>query len=144
MPLRVFSQRAIIALAAALSAASTVARAGDAEPDPGHGPAMGTLHRFVDDRSSRYPAAGCLDHRSLMFIVREIEGDDPAAARLLVARDCRPLVPGADYVRCGPGGYAYPAAGDRLSYASYCRVGAGDLPLYVLDSQMMEIDNGGR
>jgi hypothetical protein len=141
MPLRGFPQRAIIAVAAALSAAATVARAGDAEPDPG--PAMGTLHRFVDDQTSRYPAAGCLDHRSLMFIVREIEGDDPAAARLLVMRDCRPLVPGADYVRCGPGGYAYPAAGDRLSYASYCRVGAGDLPLYVLDSQMKEIESGG-
>lgn len=139
---RVFSQRAIIALAAVLSAAAATAVSGAEDADLG--PAMGTRHRFVDDNSSRYPAAGCLDHRSLMFIVREIEGEDPAAARLLVTRDCRPLVPGAEYVRCGPGGYAYPAAGDRLSYASYCRVGASDLPLYVLDSQMKEIESGGR
>ena len=140
MPLCISRPRAIILLIAALSAGASAARAADA----GIGPDMGTRHRFVDDKSSPYPAAGCLDHRSLMFIVREIEGDDPAAARLLVGRDCRPLVPGAEYVRCGPGGFAYPAAGDRLSYASYCRVGASDLPLYVLDGQMQEIESGGR
>ncbi len=33
-------------------------------------------------------------------------------------------------------GWAYPATGDRLSYAAYCRLGVKDLPLYVLDSQM--------
>lgn len=97
---------------------------------------LGSRHRFVENAAGPYPAAGCLDHRALMFIVRETAGDDPAAAKLLAARDCRPLVPGADYVRCGPGGWAYPATGDRLSYAAYCRLGVKDLPLYVLDSQM--------
>lgn len=103
---------------------------------------LGTRHRFVENSASPYPAAGCIDHRALMFVVRETAGDDPSAAKLLAARDCRPLVPGADYVRCGPGGWAYPASGERISYASYCRVGANDLPLYVLDSQMQPAGDG--
>lgn len=97
---------------------------------------LGTRHRFVQPADSPYPAVGCNDHRTLMFIVRETEGEDPGAAKLLVERDCRPLVPDAEYIRCGPGGWAYPAKGDRLSYASYCRVGAKDVALYALDQQM--------
>jgi len=97
---------------------------------------LGTRHRFVQPDASPYPAVGCNDHRTLMFIVRETEGEDPGAAKLLVERDCRPLVPDAEYIRCGPGGWAYPAKGDRLSYASYCRVGAKDIALYALDQQM--------
>jgi hypothetical protein len=100
---------------------------------------LGTKHRFVQSAESPYPAAGCRDHRTLMFIVSEVEGEDPGAAKLLIERDCRPLVPGAEYIRCGPGGWAYPAKGDRLSYASYCRVGANELALYALDLQMQEI-----
>jgi hypothetical protein len=100
---------------------------------------LGTRHRFVQPEASSYPAAGCIDHRSLMFVVSETEGDDPAIAKLLVARDCRPLVPDAEYIRCGPGGWAYPAKGERLSYASYCRVGAKDIALYALDEQMKQI-----
>jgi len=97
---------------------------------------LGTRHRFVQPTGSPFPAAGCRDHRTLMFIVSEVEGDDPATARLLVDRDCRPLVANAEYIRCGPGGWAYPSKGERLSYASYCRIGANDLPLYALDMQM--------
>ena len=100
---------------------------------------LGTRHRFIQPAGSPYPAAGCIDHRSLMFVVRETEGDGPGAAKLLVERDCRPLVPDADYIRCGAGGWAHPAKGDRLSYAAYCRVGVKDLPLYTLDNQMQEI-----
>jgi hypothetical protein len=100
---------------------------------------LGTRHRFVHSASSAYPAAGCRDHRALMFIVSEVEGDDPGAAKLLIERDCRPLVPGAEYIRCGPGGWAYPAKGQRLSYASYCRIGANDLALYALDAQMPNV-----
>ncbi len=100
---------------------------------------LGTRHRFVQPSGSPYPAAGCRDHRTLMFIVSEVEGEDPATARLLVDRDCRPLVADAEYIRCGPGGWAYPSKGERLSYASYCRIGANDLPLYALDMQMNEL-----
>jgi len=100
---------------------------------------LGTRHRFVQPAASPYPAVGCIDHRSLMFVVRETEGDDPGAAKLLVERDCRPLVPEADYIRCGPGGWAHPAKGDRLSYAAYCRVGAKDIALYALDQQLKQI-----
>lgn len=99
---------------------------------------LGTRHRFVQPDASPYPAVGCIDHRSLMFVVRETEGDDPGAAKLLVQRDCRPLVPNVDYIRCGPGGWAHPAKGDRLSYAAYCRVGANDIALYTLDQQMKQ------
>lgn len=101
---------------------------------------LGTRHRFVQPPESPYPAVGCNDHRTLMFVVRETEGEDPGAAKLLVERDCRPLVPDAQYIRCGPGGWAYPAKGDRLSYASYCRVGAKDIALYALDQQMPPAD----
>jgi hypothetical protein len=100
---------------------------------------LGTKHRFVPIADSPYPAAGCRDHRSLMFIVSEVEGEDPATARLLADRDCRPLVFQAEYIRCGPGGWAYPSKGERLSYASYCRIGANDLPLYALDIQMNDL-----
>ena len=124
--------RALALLAAAAPILAGAARAAEAPLEH----ELGTRHRFVENAAGPYPAAGCLDHRTLMFVVRETAGDDPAAAKMLAARDCRPLVPGADYVRCGPGGWAYPAIGDRLSYAAYCRLGANDLPLYVLDSQM--------
>ena len=100
---------------------------------------LGTRHRFFQPTGSPFPAAGCRDHRTLMFIVSEVEGDDPATARLLVDRDCRPLVANAEYIRCGPGGWAYPSKGERLSYASCCRIGANDLPLYALDMQMTEL-----
>ncbi|MDX2309589.1 MAG: hypothetical protein NW216_15220 [Hyphomicrobium sp.] len=79
---------------------------------------------------------GCLDHRSLMRIVAEIEGDDPDLARLLAGRDCRPLIPDAVYIRCGAGGYAYPAKGDRLTFSLYCRTNAADAQLYTLDQLM--------
>ena len=32
--------------------------------------------------------------------------------------------------------------GERLTYASYCRIGANDLPFYVLDQQMPLIEGG--
>lgn len=100
---------------------------------------LGTRHRSVDNPASPYPLAGCRDHRTLMYIVSEVEGEDPSTAKLLIERDCRPLVPGAEYIRCGTGGWAYPAKSERLSYASYCRVGAKDIGLYVLDLQMQKI-----
>jgi hypothetical protein len=96
---------------------------------------LGTRHRFSQPAGSPYLPVGCKDHRTLMFVVRGIESDDPAGARLLAERDCRPVAPG-DYIRCGPGGWAYPSNGERMPYASYCRIGASDLPFYVLDVQM--------
>lgn len=121
-------------LAALLATAALAASPAAAEEPLLH--ELGTRHRFVQPAGSPYPAVGCIDHRSLMFVVSEIEGEDPDAAKLLVERDCRPLVPHAEYIRCGPGGWAHPAKGDRLSYASYCRVGAKDIALYALDQQM--------
>jgi len=103
---------------------------------------VGTRHRFVQPVGSPYPAVGCIDHRSLMFVVSETEGNDPGTAKLLVERDCRPLVPDTEYIRCGPGGWAHPASGDRLSYAAYCRAGAKDIALYALDQQMQTIGEG--
>lgn len=73
-----------------------------------------------------------------MRITSEIEGDDPALARLLAERDCRPLVPDAVYLRCGPGGYAYPSKGERLTYSLYCRTNVADAQLYVLDVLMAD------
>lgn len=102
----------------------------------------GTRHRLVQPQLTPFPSVGCVDHRTLMFVVGESEGEDPEAARLLAQRDCRPLVPDQVYIRCGPGGWTYPAKGERLSYASYCRVGAKDLRLYVLDIHMKEIGDG--
>jgi hypothetical protein len=130
--------RAAALFVAAPSALTGAAWAADAPPIRD----FETRFRFVESASGAYPATGCLDHRALMFIVRETAGDDPAAAKLRAGRDCRPLVPGADYLRCGPGGWAYPTGGERISYASYCRLGAQDLPLYVLDSQMQPAGNG--
>lgn len=121
--------------------AATPTQAGDEAPLLHE---MGTRHRFVQPAGSPYPPVGCNDHRTLMFVIRETEGDDPGAAKLLVERDCRPLVPDAEYIRCGPGGWAYPANADRLSYASYCRVGAKDIALYALDEQMQEMGEGSR
>ena len=101
---------------------------------------LGTRHRHVQPPDSPFPAAGCNDHRTLMFVVREADGDDPRSSKLLAERDCRPLVPGADYDRCGPGGWTYPSKGERQSYAAYCRVGVKDLPLYALDLQMPPVE----
>jgi hypothetical protein len=100
---------------------------------------LGTRHRFEQPAGSAYLPVGCKDHRTLMFVVRGIESDDPASAKLLSQRDCRPIAPG-EYIRCGPGGWAYPSKGERLTYASYCRVGSNELPFYVLDEQMPLID----
>lgn len=119
--------------------ASLAARAAIAADPSVPSQELGTRHRFVQPASSPYPAVGCRDHRTLMFIVSEVQGDDPGTAKLLLERDCRPLVAGDDYIRCGPGGWAYPAKGERLSYASYCRVGANDLALYALDAQMQNV-----
>lgn len=96
---------------------------------------LGTRHRFAQPVDSPYLPVGCKDHRTLMYVVRGIQSDDPGAAQLLAGRDCRQIVPG-EYVRCGPGGWAYPSQGERIAYASYCRVGTNDLPFYVLDVQM--------
>jgi hypothetical protein len=101
---------------------------------------LGTKHRFIQEDGSPYPATGCRDHRTLMFIVSEIGGEDASTAKLLIERDCRPLIPNAEYIRCGTGGWAYPAKGDRISYASYCRAGAKDIGLYALDLQMKLIE----
>jgi hypothetical protein len=100
---------------------------------------LGTRHRFEQPAGSVHLPVGCKDHRTLMFVVRGIESDDPASAQLLSQRDCRPIAPG-EYIRCGPGGWAYPSKGERLTYASYCRVGSNELPFYVLDMQMPLID----
>ena len=100
---------------------------------------LGTRHRFEQPVGSVHLPVGCKDHRTLMFVVRGIESDDPASAQLLSQRDCRPIAPG-EYIRCGPGGWAYPSKGERLTYASYCRVGSNELPFYVLDMQMPLID----
>jgi hypothetical protein len=102
----------------------------------------GTRHLLDQPGTLPFPAVGCLDHRTLMFVVGESEGEDPDAAKLLAQRDCRPLVPDQVYIRCGPGGWAYPAKGERVSYASYCRAGVKDVPLYVLDIQMKKIEEG--
>ncbi len=130
------SHAAFSALRAALIAAATLPAIAAVAEEPPLIHELGTRHRFAQPAGSPYPAVGCNDHRTLMFIVRETEGEDPGAAKLLVERDCRPLVPDAEYIRCGPGGWAYPAKGDRMSYASYCRVGAKDIALYALDQQM--------
>ncbi len=68
----------------------------------------------------------------------------PAPPSSSSKRDCRALVPDAQYIRCGTGGWAYPAKGDRVSYASYCRAGAKDIALYALDLQMKEIGESSR
>jgi hypothetical protein len=128
----------ILAPAAGLPLAATAARAQD-KPLLHD---LGTRHRFEQPPGSPHLPVGCKDHRTLMFVVRGIESDDPASAQMLSQRDCRPLVPDAQYIRCGPGGWAYPSKGERLTYASYCRIGANDLPFYVLDQQMPLIEGG--
>lgn len=133
-----YELRTVIA-ATLLSVASWPAQAAEEAPLIHE---LGTKHRFIQPDASPYPATGCRDHRTLMFIVSEIEGADSATAKLLIERDCRPLIPGADYIRCGTGGWAYPAKGDRISYASYCRAGAKDIGLYALDLQMKQIEEG--
>ncbi len=131
-----YALRTVIA-ATLVSFASQPAQAADEAPLIHE---LGTRHRFIQPDASPYPATGCRDHRTLMFIVSEIEGEESGTAKLLIERDCRPLIPGAEYIRCGTGGWAYPAKGERLSYASYCRAGAKDIGLYALDLQMKQIE----
>jgi hypothetical protein len=126
----------------ALLLSAVVATTPAGAPRAGEGPVLhdlGTRHRFQPAAASPYLPVGCRDHRTLMYVVREIEGEDPGAARQLSERDCRPLVADVDYIRCGPGGYAHPAKGERMTYAAYCRVGVDDLPLYALDKAMAPV-----
>ena len=97
---------------------------------------LGGTYTFSGHTSTPYLPVGCLDHRSLMFIVHEIEGDDPKVAQMLAERDCRPLLKDAQYLRCGVGGYAHPSKGGPLTYSAYCRKGAKDLQIYTLDIMM--------
>lgn len=97
---------------------------------------LGDTYKFNGQNNSTYLKVGCLDHRTLMFIVHEIGGDDPKTAQMLADRDCRPLMSEALYIRCGVGGYAHPKNGEPLTYSAYCRKGAKDLQLYILDLQM--------
>lgn len=100
---------------------------------------LGGTFRFKGETASPFLAVGCLDHRTLMFIVREIEGSDPNIAKMLAERDCRPLLKDAEYVQCGGTGYAHPRIGEPLTYSAYCRKGAKDLLLYTLDIQMSRV-----
>ncbi len=88
------------------------------------------------EHGTRHHEVGCIDYRSLLFVVGHTAGEDPEAARLLAMRDCRPLVPGASYTKCGEEGRAYPADGPPLTFTGYCRIGVADLRLYVLDILM--------
>lgn len=112
--------------------AGVVAAASAADPS---GSEMGGRYRHALPDGSPYPAVGCWDHRALMFIVREM-GTDADAARQLAQRDCRPLVADGIYLKCGPGGSTFPAEGGPQSYSGYCRAGASDIQLYVLDLMM--------
>lgn len=100
---------------------------------------LGGTYQFNPTATSKFLSVGCLDHRTLMFIVHEVEGQDPQTPRMLAERDCRPLLQNTDYIRCGPGGYAHPAKGEPLIYSAYCRKGIKDLQLYVLDLQMKSV-----
>ena len=101
--------------------------------------ALGGTYQFNPAATSLFLPVGCLDHRTLMFVVHEIDGADPQTAKMLAERDCRPLLKDAEYLRCGPGGYAHPSQGEPLTYSAYCRKGAKDLQLYVLDLQMSKV-----
>lgn len=74
-----------------------------------------------------------------MFIVHEIEGTDPKTAKMLADRDCRPLMKDVEYMRCGGSGYAHPSQGEPITYSAYCRKGAKDLQLYILDDQLSRV-----
>lgn len=100
---------------------------------------LGGTYQFNPNLSTPYLPVGCLDHRTLMFIVHEVEGADPQTPKMLAERDCRPLLKESEYLRCGPGGYAHPSHGEPLTYSAYCRKGAKDLQLYVLDLQMRKL-----
>lgn len=100
---------------------------------------LGGTYKVNTEASTPYLAVGCLDHRTLMFIVHEIEGTDPKIAHMLAERDCRPLMKDTEYLRCGGSGYAHPNKGEPLTYSAYCRKGAKDLQLYILDIQLSKI-----
>lgn len=84
-------------------------------------------------------AVGCLNHRTLKFIVATIDGADPSEAKLLAERDCRPVDPVASYVRCAPGALAFPSATAPVTFSSYCRTGAADLHMYIVDGLMEQV-----
>ncbi len=128
---RTYEAVALACAVFALSAVGPASRAAESE-----------RFRLRTDHATRHFEVGCIDHRSLMFVVGNTEGDDPEAARLLAERDCRPLVAGASYVKCGGGGLVHPARGAPLPYTAYCRIGVADFQLYVLDLLMERIVAG--
>ena len=135
-----FVTLALVLLGALQAAADAGA---DAEPATGtpapaaEAPPLGGTFQVNPDHAGPQLAVGCRNHRALMFVVSQAEGEDPVAGKLVAERDCRPLLPKADDNRCGPGGLAFPATGPRQTYSSYCRENSPDFRLHILDSLML-------
>jgi hypothetical protein len=119
-------------------AASTAPPPATVAPLPEVPPTGGT-YRLTSPPPAGQLAVGCLNHRTLKFIVASLDGPDPAEAKLLAGRDCRPIDPTATYVRCAPGAIAFPSATAPVTFSSYCRTGAADLHMYIVDGLMEEV-----
>ncbi len=102
-------------------------------------PATGGTFKLKSPPPAGQLAVGCLNHRTLKFVVASLEGPDPAEAKLLAERDCRPVDAAATYVRCAPGAIAFPSATAPVTFSSYCRTGAADLHMYIVDGLMEEV-----
>jgi hypothetical protein len=133
-----FAFVASLALVIVPAHAGTTTPAGPpaAPVDAPPGPETGGTFRLKSPPAAKHLAVGCVNHRTLKFVVNSHDGPDPAEAKLLAERDCRPIDKDASYVRCAPGGLAFPATSAPETFSSYCRTGAADLHMYVLDTLM--------